>query len=214
MNGFDERMEGAHQKMVRLVGKGKLVLEIGCGKGFVSEQLRKNGCAVTGIEIDKESAKKAKRFCKSVLVGNVEEMKLDFVKESFDVILFGDVLEHLLDPKAVLKKLRPFLVREGKIVVSLPNVANWKIRLGFLVGKFGYTEWGILDKTHVRFFTMKSARDLLKEAGFRVVEEDFVPSFPLPFLKAFFAKIRPSVFAFQFVFVAKKALWAKSKPLK
>jgi len=205
MNGFDERAEGSHQKVVNLVGKGKIVLEIGCGEGFVSEQLRKKGCVITGIEIDGKSAKRAKKFCKKVLVGNIEEVKLNFAKESFDVILFGDVLEHLFDPEAVLKKLRPFLAKNGKIVVSLPNIANWKIRLGLLKGQFDYTDWGILDKTHIRFFTRKRAKNLIKEAGFRIVEEDFVPSFPAPFLKKYFAKIRPSAFAFQFIFAAKKA---------
>ena len=204
MNGFDKRTDGAHQKMIKLVGKGKLVLEIGCGKGFVSEQLRKKGNVITGIEIDKKSAKRAKKFCKKVLIGNIEEMKLNFAKESFDVILFGDVLEHLFDPEAVLKKLKPFLAKNGKIIVSLPNIANWKIRLLLLRGKFDYTDWGILDKTHIRFFTRKRARNLIRGAGFRIEEEDFVPSFPAPFLKKYFAKIRPSAFAFQFIFAAKK----------
>lgn len=204
MNGFDAREGSAHMRMARLVGSGKRVLEVGCGAGFVSEQLKKNGCTVTGIELDAERAAEAKKFCKAVLVGNVEEMGLDFPKESFDAILFGDVLEHLFGPEAVLRKARPFLAKDGLVVASIPNVGNWKIRLGLLKGSFDYTDFGILDKTHMRFFTRKSAKRLIERAGFEIVAEEFVPSFPFPFFKSGLAALNRSWFSYQFIFAARK----------
>lgn len=204
MNGFDARQGSAHMRMVRLVGNGKRVLEVGCGSGFVSEQLKRNGCTVTGIELDPERAAMAKKFCSKILIGNVEEMALDFPKESFDVILFGDVLEHLFGPEAVLRKVRPFLAEGGLLVASIPNVANWKIRLLLLKGSFDYTDWGILDRTHMRFFTRKSAKSLIEKAGFDIVAEEFVPSFPFPCLKSRLAGLNRSWFSYQFIFAAKK----------
>jgi len=204
MPGFDERKQGSHQKVVALVGKNRQVLEIGSGPGFVSERLKQNGCTVTAIELDPQKARKARRFCKKVLVGNVEEMRLPFSKKSFDAVLFGDVLEHLHSPESALQRVKPSLRDNGLIVVSLPNVANWKIRLKLLFGKFEYTDWGILDKTHLRFFTRKTAAKLIEGAGYEIVKQEFVPSFPLPFLKALLAKAIPGLFAFEFVFAAKK----------
>jgi len=202
--GFDERKCGAHQMMVRLVGQNKRVLEVGCGKGFVSERLKQQGCIVTGIELNEEHAKRAERFCERLVVGNVESMKLDFKPNSFDVLLFGDVLEHLHNPEKVLRKLKASLNDNGLIVASIPNIGNWKIRLGLLLGKFDYQDWGILDRTHLHFFTGKTARQLLEKAGYRIVKKEFVPSFPLPFLKSELARLNPNMFAFQFVFAARK----------
>lgn len=205
MNGFDERKEGSHQKAVNLAGKNKVVLELGCGKGFVSERLKKNGCMITGIDIAPKDIARARKFCDRVLVGNIETMKLPFKQRTFDVVMFGDVLEHLYEPRATLEKVIPFLKDNGTIVVSLPNVANWKVRLKLLFGKFDYSEWGIMDKTHLKFFTRKTARNLLKEAGFVIVKEDHVPSFPFPFFKNILSKLNPNAFAYQFIFVAKKS---------
>ena len=204
MNGFDERNTGSHQKLVKLVGKNKRVLEMGCGKGFVSQRLKQNGCIITAIEIDKKNAEAAKRFCEKVFIGNIETMKPNFKPKSFDVITFGDVLEHLYNPANVLQQVKPFLKDDGLLIVSIPNIANWKARLKLLFGKFDYEAQGIMDKTHLRFFTRKTARNLLEETGFKIVKSDFVPSFPFPFFKKYLAKINPSLFAFQFIFAAKK----------
>ncbi len=202
--GFDERKDSNHSKLVCAVGKNKTVLDIGCNAGHIAKRLKENGCSVVGVEIDKEAGKKACNVCNGVIFGNVEELVFDFEKESFDVILFGDVLEHLLNPLEVLIKLKTFLKKDGVVVASLPNVANWKIRLNLLIGKFDYAEVGIMDKTHLIFFTRKNARKLIEDAGFEIVKEDFTPSFPFPFFKRQFAKIRPEAFASQFIITAKK----------
>ena len=205
MDGFDERPEGSHQKVVCLVGRNKKVLELGCGKGYVSERLKQNGCRVTGIEISGDNAKQARRHCEKVIVGNVETMKMPFRQNTFDAILSGDVLEHLHEPKAALEKVMPFLKDDGVIIVSLPNIANWKIRLKLLLGKFDYADWGIMDRTHLRFFTRKTARKLLEDAGYTIMYEDYVPSFPFPVFKKLLSRSNPNAFAYQFIFAARKS---------
>ena len=123
--------------------------------------------------------------------------------------MFGDTLEHLADPVAVLRRLRPALADDGALVVSIPNVANWAMRLGLLAGRFRYTERGILDRTHLRFYTARTVREMLAEAGFRT--ESLVASVPVPLigwrpLLALAHRIgnyRPSLFAYTFVIVAR-----------
>jgi len=203
-NAFDERPESSHTKMVRLVGENKRVLEIGCGWGAVSQRLKQNGNTVVGIEIDREKAKTAKSFCKQVLVEDVEKIRFDFTQKQFDIVLFGDVLEHLKQPRKLLERVKPCLAEYGHIVISVPNVANWRVRLNLLLGRFDYEDQGILDKTHLRFFTRKNAENLIEGAGYKIVESDFVPSFPFPFFKKHLAKINPNAFAYQFIFVARE----------
>ena len=126
----------------------------------------------------------------------------------YDVVLFGDTLEHLPDPGAVLARLRSRLKPGGALVVSLPNVANWAIRLSLLAGRFRYTDRGILDRTHLRFFTRRTLIELLEGAGFRVVAVE--ASVPLPGIRAEWlcrlahrvGNWRPSLFAYTFVATA------------
>ena len=96
------------------------------------------------------------------------------------------------------------LAENGFIVVSIPNIANWKVRLKLLLGKFDYREEGIMDKTHLRFFTKKTAVRLIEKAGYKIEKEEFVPSFPFPFFKKPLSRINPNAFAFQFIFSATK----------
>src|SRR5215218_2291606 len=110
----------SHTLIVDLVGDGKHVLDVGCATGNLAEVLSEHGCKVTGIEIDPEAAQQAEKHCERVIVGDVEDLdlsgKLD--DESFDVIVFGDILEHLKDPLRTLKRLKPFLRPEGYAVAS------------------------------------------------------------------------------------------------
>ncbi|MBV8234549.1 MAG: methyltransferase domain-containing protein, partial [Acidimicrobiia bacterium] len=157
---------------VEMVGGNKRVLEFGCASGFVSRVLRDRGCRVVGIEIDPEFASQAKEFCEDVLVGNAEEMDLEsmLAGQVFDAAVFGDVLEHMSDPLAMLRRVRQWLVPEGYVVASLPNVAHGAVRLALLDGHFQYTREGLLDETHLRFFTLDTIKDLFHEAGFAVLE--------------------------------------------
>jgi 2-polyprenyl-3-methyl-5-hydroxy-6-metoxy-1,4-benzoquinol methylase/uncharacterized coiled-coil protein SlyX len=160
----------SHTLIVELVGRDKRVLDVGTSTGYLAKVLVQRGCSVTGIELDLEAARKAEEHCERVIVGDVET--LDPYEELggklFDVIVFGDVLEHLKGPLRALLRLRPFLRSEGYVVASIPNVAHGSVRLALLQGKFEYHPQGLLDDTHLRFFTRESVERLFDDAGFEI----------------------------------------------
>lgn len=184
------------------------MLDVGCASGYLAEQLATRGNVVTGVERDPIAADVARRWCEKVLVGDIETMPLPFPEGSFDVVVCGDVLEHLSEPALLLQRLRPVLVPGGRLLVSTPNVANWSMRLALLGGRWRYRERGILDRTHLRFFTRATLVELLERTGFDVVEVDFTVPVPLvgfvPVERAARAvgRLRPTLFAYQFVAVA------------
>lgn len=168
------------------------VLEVGTASGYLSSELAKLGCNVTGIEEDPEMAQLARQFCREMLVDNVESM--DFSRLSrYDAIIFGDVLEHLRNPRAVLERLSSLLKPGGRILISLPNVANIWVRLNLLLGRFNYSRVGILDETHLRFFTLKTAKQLAADSGLDVISTGVTP-IPLPLILPVTSKGRPLSF--------------------
>jgi O-antigen biosynthesis protein len=165
-----ENTNTSHALIVEFVGRGKRVLDVGCAAGELARVLVERGCAVTGIEIDPEAAHQAEEHCERVVVGDVEELDLSELlgDEAFDVIVFGDTLEHLKDPLRTLDRLKPFLRSEGYVVASIPNVAHGSVRLALIQGKFRYSPLGLLDNTHLRFFTRESVEQLFEDAGFLI----------------------------------------------
>lgn len=144
------------------------VLEVGCGSGQTLAMLKeKNLCGQTvGIELFAEAADKAQKRVDQIYCLDIESKTLPETIGTFDLILLLDVLEHLLDPWTVLKKLvAGHLAPEGRVIVSLPNARHFSLVIPLLFGKFDYKERGILDKTHLRFFTRDSATKLLQGAG-------------------------------------------------
>ncbi|HJV08205.1 MAG TPA: methyltransferase domain-containing protein [Acidimicrobiales bacterium] len=157
----------SHTLMVELVGGTKRVLDVGCATGYLAEALTERGCTVSGLESDEEAAEEARPHLDRLVVGDVESMDLAeaFGDERFDVIVFGDVLEHLRDPLAALRKAKALLSDRGSVVASIPNIAHGSVRLALLAGRFDYQDLGLLDSTHIRFFTRASVEDLFREAG-------------------------------------------------
>lgn len=150
-----------------LIGS-RSVLEIGCGEGFTGAVLKKEGRAtwVAGVELDDAAARKAARVLDKIIVGNIEQIDLPFKSGQFDAILLGDVLEHLVDPWYQVGRLTKYLSLDGIIVASLPNVRNWRVILPLLIlGKWEYEDYGIMDKTHLRFFTRKEIVSLFEGNG-------------------------------------------------
>jgi len=190
------------------IGSDKRVLELGCSTGFFSRHLKEANCQIVGVELDTGAANLAERFCERVIAADLDGTAwlAGLSQSSFDVVLIGDVLEHLADPRAVLRRVRPLLSDRGRLIVSLPNVVHWQTRLEVLCGRFDYREWGTLDATHLRFFTWKSASDLFHQAGYRVcrvhhaiggrMSSRFRPLWQV------FADIFPGMFAYQMLFEA------------
>jgi 2-polyprenyl-3-methyl-5-hydroxy-6-metoxy-1,4-benzoquinol methylase len=203
--------QSGHAKLLALVRDGTRVLDVGCSSGYLARPLVERGCAVVGLERDPEAAAEARAVCEEVLVGDVETMELPFEPGSFDVVLCGDLIEHLRDPEAFLVRVHPLLRAGGRLVLTTPNVANWAIRLSLLVGRWRYTERGILDRTHAHLFTRATLVQTLERAGYRIVELDF--TVPLPVLRTraterlahAVGRLRPPLFAYQFVVAAEPA---------
>jgi len=151
--------------------KGTDVLDVGCASGYLGEELHSLGCRVWGVDSDKFALD-------NVAQGTYEEtLELDlnlptdegpFFPRLFDVVIAADVLEHLLDPERVLRTLSKSLKPNGLLILSLPNVANFSIRIPLLFGRFDYTEVGILDRTHLHLFTYSSAAQLVKDSGLEI----------------------------------------------
>ena len=208
---LNEHAYSGHAKLLALVGDGKRVLDVGCSSGYLARPLVTRGCTVVGLELDPAAAAEAREVCEEVLVGDVESMELPFEPGSFDVVLCGDLIEHLRDPEAFLARVRPCLKGDGRLVLTTPNVANWAMRLGLLAGRWTYTERGILDRTHTYLFTRSTLVEMLERAGYRVVELDF--TVPLPVARTpttervahAIGRLRPPLFAYQFVAAATPA---------
>ena len=166
----------ADTKIIHLVGKNKKVLEFGCAGGHMSKVLKeKCGCEVVGVEINAQDAEMARAYCKDVIVGDIEDLAWceKLAGAQFDVAIFADVLEHLKRPERPLEKVREFLKDNGCVLVSVPNIANVSIRLELLSGGFQYEELGILDDTHLKYFTLKSIINLIESAKLYVDSVDY-----------------------------------------
>ena len=157
---------------LRLIAPGKTVLELGPATGRVTRVLSERGCQVVAVERDGAMTPHLEPYCSRVIVGDVERLSLEevFGEQRFDVILAGDFLEHLSNPLKLLKDLKRYLREDGFIVASIPNIAHGSVRLSLLKGKFEYKDIGILDRTHLRFFTLDSILRLFTDAGFAVVD--------------------------------------------
>ena len=194
------------------------ILDLGIATGYLGQTLRRLGFqSVHGIEANAEWAAHARPFYESVAVCDLERDPLPWDRGAFEVIICADVLEHLREPQAALQKLKSLLAPRGWLIVSLPNIAHWTIRLSLLLGRFRYTANGILDAGHLRFFTRATARTLLQEAGLTIRQEAATPlpiahwctngSLWSPLWRAVervdwgLGCLRPTLFAYQFVFI-------------
>lgn len=170
---IDLNGEETAARFLRLVGREKAVLEMGCSSGTQTRILKEQlGCRVTAVEINPEAARIAQRYAEKILVGNIEQ--IDFNRElagqSFDVVTFADVLEHLYDPAGTLRQIKPFLKPDGCIVATVPNFTHAAIAFEMANGRFEYRKTGLLDDTHIRFFSRSGVFQTFERAGFHVVD--------------------------------------------
>lgn len=171
----------SHALMLELVGWNARVLDVGCSTGFLGEALAAQGCTVTGVEVDPEAAAEARKHLDDVVEADLNATSLAdlFRGREFDVVVFGDVLEHLVDPDVVLRSSVPLLAAGGAVVISIPNVNHGSLRLALLQGRWEYGETGLLDRTHLRFFTRESVVRMVAAAGLHITRLSGTTADPL-----------------------------------
>ena len=157
------------------------------GDATLTQVMSQGGARVTCVELDPQFAELARPFAQNVITANAEDINYHLEDiPPYDIIVAADILEHLAAPDLVLSKLKTAIKRNGYLVISLPNVANIYVRLNLLFGRFPYHTKGLLDKTHLRFYTLKSMRQLVSKTGW-AVEKSCVTSIPIaivfPFLR-------------------------------
>ncbi|MCU1239109.1 MAG: glycosyl transferase, family 2 [Candidatus Solibacter sp.] len=163
----------SHVYAARLTGRNHDVLDIGCGEGFFAERLAANENRVTGIDALPTAARAdaMEQYFSMDLAAPEPGLAALVNGRRFDRVLLLDVLEHLPRPEILLREAGTVVKQHGTVVVSVPNVANVTVRIALLFGKFNYADRGIMDRTHLRFFTRKTARQFLRENGYEIVEE-------------------------------------------
>ncbi len=223
-DAYDDSEYSSVGRISRFVPDNKTVLDVGCSTGYLGRLLLKKGCTLYGIEGNPLAAGKAAEIYREVWVLDLDGFAgIKGTHPLFDIIVFGDILEHLKDPKRLLQQMRGLLKDDGRVIISLPNVANWSMRFHVLRGKFDYVPYGVLDETHLRFFHPDSAGEMLENAGFLIVDMDVTPGvdklvpykrFIHPLFGRFawyrhleyrLSRWRPGLFAHQMIFVAVKA---------
>lgn len=192
---------------------GTRVLDIGTATGLLGKRCKGSGFLLKGIEPVQEWAEEAESYYDEILCANLEQAPDEYLSKQ-DVVILADVLEHTSNPEKLLKHLVDLQKPGTQFFISIPNVANIWIRVNLLFGKFNYTDNGILDRTHLRYFTKFTFLELLHLSGLNLVELRFT-SIPLnrvnPFFQInplgrfihrllnFFARLLPGLFAYQFV---------------
>ena len=162
-----------HAFSLELIGHNRRVLELGPAAGHFTKALVDQGCRVVGVEIDPDAAQQAAKIADEVIVGDLSDpdvVRSAIDEELFDVVVAGDVLEHLPDPLRVLRACREALRPGGFVVMSLPNIAHADVKLQLLSGQFRYQDTGLLDRTHLHFFTLDSIREMVRDAGLLMVD--------------------------------------------
>lgn len=166
--------EIANPCLLEIIPKtSKRIIEIGCSHGALARDFKKitPKCHYTGIEIDASYAEIAKQYCDEVFIIDIENVDDDFWKrnQDKDCWIFGDSLEHLKNPWLILENIRRIIPTHGVITACIPNAQHWSLILRLSIGDFTYENSGLLDKTHIRWFTRQTIFRLFNEAGFNII---------------------------------------------
>ncbi|MFH1094154.1 MAG: class I SAM-dependent methyltransferase [Candidatus Omnitrophota bacterium] len=184
------------------------ILDIGCGDGGLGLKLKEGQREIVGVERSEQLCQRARQKLDRVITGDIEGIELPFPKGYFDCILYADVLEHLVNPLGLLEKHRDHLNDKGYIVASIPNICYYKVIKRLICnGTWDYMENGILDKTHLRFFTVVNIKELFSEAGYEIIKikRNITASKLLKILNFIFFNSMQHFLTYQYYIVAKKA---------
>jgi 2-polyprenyl-3-methyl-5-hydroxy-6-metoxy-1,4-benzoquinol methylase len=198
--------------LLPFVPSGIKVLDVGCSFGLFGERLiKQKNCVVYGIDISKSAIEVAKTRLTDAACLDIENDAVPFFDQRFDLIVFADVLEHLVYPETVLLTFQKYLNQGGSFLISLPNIANVRYRVRHLFGRWNYQDGGILDRTHLHFYTKATARNLVLTQGLEIVKSGSTPGFdfligrlrPFAAITDRICLSFPRLFANQFIIVAK-----------
>lgn len=180
MLNFNKSYTGLRKEILhKIEGQNLIVLDVGCANGVLGNYLINNNISkeVYGIEVNSEMAKVAKINYDKIFEGNLDDLAfLEFIIQEIpncDYIIFGDILEHLKDPEIILKRFVTKLKLNGRVIISLPNVAHLELLINvYIKGSWPRNNRGIFDKTHLRWFTRKDAVELCKNSGLKLISYD------------------------------------------
>jgi 2-polyprenyl-3-methyl-5-hydroxy-6-metoxy-1,4-benzoquinol methylase len=207
----------SHSIQMRLMPSDANVLELGCASGYMSGYMEQIlGCRVTGLEWDEDAvaiAQEQASYVYQVDLDAPDALVSARDHAPFDVLYAANILEHLRFPEQVLQNAHALLKDDARIVVVLPNIANWQFRLKLLLGRFDYVDYGVMDRTHTRLYTVKTGRELLEQNGYSVESLHIAGSFiqnQLMLLQQRFKwqnipLILPNLFGYELIYVARKA---------
>ena len=180
LNEEHQYFEEVNPGLIRRVGTGLKILDVGCSYGALGEAMTKKGNVVFGLDISRAAIEKARTRVHFAAVADITRtgsLPPEIAKERFDLVVMGDIVEHVYDPLNVLVSARKLMKDDGRLLLSVPNVANWLNRLQLLLGRWEYAVSGVMDRTHLRFFTLRSVRRLVRAAGYEVVGVSATPYF-------------------------------------
>ena len=202
----------AHSLLMRLIPPNSRVLELGCASGYLSGYMEQAlGCRVTGLELDPDATQIAAGRCSEVYTVDLDApdaLEPAQASAPYDVLLAAAVLEHLKYPERLLQNAHELLKPGARVIVSLPNIAHWQVRLKLLLGRFDYEDYGIMDRTHLHLYTVKTGRALLAEQGYSVENLHIAGSGLQNLLQKFTAKpfnpLLPGLLAYELIFVSRR----------
>lgn len=183
-----EIYENVNPRIAGLYDGEGAVLDVGCGSGALGAWIKRTNtrAVVHGIDISSEAGSAAAERLDAFWCVDLDLSPLPETGMRYDLIILGDILEHLKRPDLFLAGVNDRLASGGRVIVSVPNIANYSIRLRLLLGEFRYTETGIMDRTHLRFFTWQSFAELVAQSGFVIEKRLFISRFSGPLLRIFF----------------------------
>ncbi|MBC6935443.1 MAG: methyltransferase domain-containing protein [Chloroflexi bacterium] len=208
--------DDAHSVLMRLIPRGSRVLELGCASGYLSGYMEQAlGCRVTGLEADPAATAIAARRCSEVHTVDLDAPDaLEAARSNapYNVLLAAAVLEHLKYPERLLQQARALLPPGARVIVSLPNIAYWRLRLMLLAGRFDYSDYGVMDRTHLRLYTARTGRALLEDQGYPVEAlyiagsglQNAVHALARRFNRPLPAPILPGLLAYELIYVARR----------